>query len=150
MQLKASPRIFRLKQFTGHAVFPLVVYVMLTQVLRENYPFSHYPMYSKPNSESLDIQFITDGDGKPIPVVWHTGITPSKVSKLMGNRLKAGWSDRDAALDVLVFLRKQNAGRRGRLLPDKIKLMETSIAIQSGKVVESQRVLAEDSNPAKP
>lgn len=139
----------RLKKFTGHAVFPLLVYLVLTQVLRENYPFSHYPMYSKPNSESLDIQYLADGEGKPLPVVWFTGITPSKLSKLMGDRLKTRKNNKDAALDVLAFIRIQNSSRRGRLLPDKIKLMETSIAIQSGRVVESQRVLAENSSLSK-
>ena len=72
------------RRLTQLAVFPLLVYLVLTQLIRENYPFSHYPMYSRPNSKALGIQFLADGDGKPLPVVWHTGVSPSKVAKLHG------------------------------------------------------------------
>ncbi len=138
------------KRLTQCAVFPLLVYLALTQAFRENYPFSHYPMYSKPNSEALCIQFLADGDGKPLPVAWHTGVTPSKVAKLHANRMKKFHDDKAAAVDVLSFLREQNAGRRGRELPQRIELIETTLAFKDDGIVESSRMLAEDTAPAKP
>ena len=138
------------KRLTRWAVFPLLVYLALTQAFRENYPFSHYPMYSKPNSDSLSIQFLADGDGKPLRVAWHTGVTPSKVAKLHANRMKKHRDDQAAALDVLSFLRQQNADRRGRELPQSISLVEMTLAYKEGGIVESKRVLAVDSTPQKP
>ena len=137
------------KRLMQHAVFPLLVYVALTQVFRENYPFSHYPMYSRPNSESVQIQFLADGDNKPLPVAWHTGVTSSKVAKLHANRMKKHHDEKAAAIDVLHFLRETNAGRRGRELPERIRLVETTITLDNGRVVETQRVLVEDKAPSK-
>lgn len=138
------------KRLIRSAVFPLLVYVALTQVFRENYPFSHYPMYSKPNSESLCMQFLADGDGKPLPVAWHTGVTPSKVAKLHANRMRNHRDETAASLDVLNFLREQNADRRGRELPQSITLVETTLAYSGGGIVESNRVLAVHSTSPKP
>jgi hypothetical protein len=132
------------KRLTRHAVFPLLVYLVLTQLIRDNYPFSHYPMYSKPSAGDLHIQFLADGDGKPLPVSWHTGVTGSKVGKLLANRMKQHKTEKAAALDVLHFLRETNEGRRGRELPERIQLVETTLAFTDGKLVESSRVLAED------
>lgn len=132
------------KRLVRHAVFPLLVYLVLTQLFRDNYPFSHYPMYSKPSSADLHIQFLADGAGNPLPVAWHTGVTGSKVAKLHANRMKKLNNEKAAALDVLHFLRETNEGRRGRELPEQIQLMESTIAFTDGKLVESNRVLAED------
>ena len=66
----------------------LAIYTVLSLVIKENYPFSHYPMYSKPSAADLHIQFLADGEGKPLPVAWHTGVTGSKVAKLQANRMK--------------------------------------------------------------
>lgn len=143
---RSEPRWLRI---THHAVFPLLIYVLLTQVFRENYPFSHYPMYSKPNSEELHLQFLADADGKPLPVVWHTGITPSKVAKLHANRLKKYHDESKAAQDVLRYLREANDGRPRRALPARVRLMETTIEFKDGRIAESSRVLAEDNREAR-
>jgi hypothetical protein len=126
-----------------HAVFPLLVYLVLTQVLRESYPFSHYPMYSRPTSRPLKFQFLADGAGAPLPVAWHTGITPSKVGKMYGDRKEKFETEREAALDVLAYLRKQNSRRKGRALPERIQLFETEIGLKAGGFSESNRLLAE-------
>jgi hypothetical protein len=131
-----------------HAVFPLLVYLVLSQALRENYPFSHYPMYSQPSSRPLKFQYLADGSGKPLPVSWHTGVTPSQVGKLHGTRNKKHDDDAAAAaMDVLAFLRTQNAKRKGRELPARIQLIETSIGFDHGGFAESNRVLAENQAP---
>lgn len=140
----------RWRRLARHPLFPLLVYLGLTQILRENYPFSHYPMYSRPNSGSLRMQFLADGEGKPLPVAWHTGITPSKVAKLHANRMRKLHDDRSAALEVLRFLREANAERPRRPLPARIRLMETELSVPGGRVVETHRVLAEDNPALKP
>jgi hypothetical protein len=133
-----------------HAVFPLLVYLVLTQVLRESYPFSHYPMYSKPTSKPLKFQFLADGDGNPLPVGWHTGITPSQVGKTYGDRKGTLASEQAAAENVLLHLRTQNARRKGRPLPERIQLIETTVAMKPGGFTETNRVLAEHQVSPKP
>lgn len=144
------PKPSRWRRLTRHPVFPLLVYLVLTQVIRENYPFSHYPMYSRPGPGPLDIQFLADGENHPLPVVWHTGVTASKVAKLHGNRLKKLHDQKAAADDVLLFLREANTERRGRELPAQIRLVESRLSFVDGRIVESQRVLAENSVAPKP
>jgi hypothetical protein len=45
----------------------LAIVTILNLLLKENYPFSHYPMYSKFNNESRYI-FITDENENPLPI----------------------------------------------------------------------------------
>lgn len=131
-----------------HPVFPLLVYLVLAQLIRENYPFSHYPMYSQPGSDALKFQFVADGEGHPLPISWHTGVTPSQVCKMHGDRKrKHSQDEHKAAMEVLAFLRTQNSKRKGRQLPDRIQLIETSVGIEGGGFSESNRVLAEHQIP---
>ena len=123
-------------------LLPLMAYLVLTQVIRENFPFSQYPMYSRPTSRPLKFQFLADGSGNPLPVGWHTGMTPSQVGKMHGERKKDAPSEEAAALKVLEFLRAQNAKRKGRELPARIQLVETSIGFDHSQFAETNRVLA--------
>jgi hypothetical protein len=129
------------------AVVPLLVYLVLAQALRENYPFSHYPMYANPTSRPLTFQFVTDGEGNPVKVGSLTGVTPSQVGKTYGERKKEHPSEQDAAMDVLKFLRKQDTYRKGPAMPDRIRLVETSIGFKGNQFVETNRVLAEHQLP---
>jgi len=133
-----------------HPVWPFVLYLLLTQLIRDNYPFSHYPMYSKPNSESLSFQYLADEKGEPLPLKRLTGLTPSQLSKLHRDRLRKHPTEEEAALDVLQYVRKQNEPRsRNHPLPEKIELMEETMGFSGGKLVESKRVLAQQSATAK-
>lgn len=67
-----------------HPVFPLLVFTLLLQVAREEYPLSHYPMYSKPNRGEVRYAYLANADGKPLPLTWHTGMSPAKMSKMNG------------------------------------------------------------------
>ena len=63
------PLSSRWRPWVRHPTFPLIVLVLLTQIFRDEFPFSHYPMYSKPTSRPLKWQYMADGDGKP----WQPG-----------------------------------------------------------------------------
>ncbi len=125
-----------------HPVVPLLVLLLLTQILRDEYPFSHYPMYSNPTSRPLKWQYLADGDGKPLAHVYHTGISPSQVGKMHGTRKQRFATEEEAALDVLKYLRAMNAKRPRRPLPEKIVLIETKIGFGDGHFIETNRVLA--------
>lgn len=139
------------RRFVCHPVFPFFIYLGLTQAIRDNYPFSHYPMYSKPNSESLSFQYLADGDGKPLPLKWHTGITPSQLSKRYRESKRHNPADEAAALEVLGRMREQNDLRKGRALPERIQLMEDNIRFAAdGTLVENKRSLAIHTAPNQP
>jgi hypothetical protein len=55
----------------------------LSLTIRENYPFSHFPMYGNPNSRPVDYYFLTDGSGEPLPVAALTGETAPRIKKRM-------------------------------------------------------------------
>jgi hypothetical protein len=135
------------KRVIRHPIFPLLVYLALTQLIRDNYPFSHYPMYSKPRPGPIYVEFLADESGKPLRVLWHTGITASKVAKLHANRLKKFHDENAAAADVLVFLREANTRRPGRELPPCIRLVQSRLEFENGGVVETQKTLAENIAP---
>lgn len=152
--LKQEPS--RWQKLLRHPVFPLLCFVLLAQIIRDNYPFSHYPMYANPSDKPLPFQFLTDAKGNPLPVVWHTGITPSRVVKKFGTRRlelyeaeeklarrekrepkPEDYFKEQAGRETLEFLRKQSHGRPQRKhLPEDILLMETIISYENGHIQE--------------
>ncbi len=144
-----------------HPVFPLILFVLACQIIRDNYPFSHYPMYSRPSTKPLPFQYLADANGKPLPVVWHTGFTPSRVGKKFGTHkqelhdaeLKAAKRENreprpevefkaESARLVLAFLREQSLKRKKhRQLPEDIQLRESTVWVEDGKLVRTDAVV---------
>jgi hypothetical protein len=58
----------------------LALFVTLSLVAKENYPFSHFPMYASPTAERSYF-FIADDGGNPIPVGILTGLTSAQIGK---------------------------------------------------------------------
>ena len=58
----------------------LATFVILSLIAKENYPFSHFPMYARPSAETGYFGF-TDGGGNPLPVGALTGVTSPQVGK---------------------------------------------------------------------
>jgi hypothetical protein len=129
------------KRFVCHPVFPFLVYLVLTQLIRDNYPFSHYPMYSKPNSESLAFQYLADGDGKPLQVRWYTGMSPAQLAKRFRTDMRKNPTEEKAAQALLADIRERNLDRPKHALPDHIQLMEDRLSFDDGKLVENKRVI---------
>jgi hypothetical protein len=50
----------------------LAIFVILSLIAKENYPFSNFPMYASPSAERAYF-VITDGEGNPIPIGTLTG-----------------------------------------------------------------------------
>jgi hypothetical protein len=138
------------KRFVCHPVFPFLVYLVLTQLIRDNYPFSHYPMYSKPNSESLAFQYLADGQGNPLPVRWHTGMSPSQLAKRFRTDMRKNPSEEKAAQELLADIRERNQQRPKHALPERIQLMEDKLSFNDGKLVENKRVIAGQTETPKP
>lgn len=147
-----------------HPIFPLVCLIPLTQAVRDEYPISHYPMYSQPTSRELRFQYVAGEDDKPLPITWHTGITPSQVGKqysrfkaiLIKDEEKRTGRDFDelsgeletkikdiAGTKTLAFLRDRSLTRTNRHLAQGIKLYEVTLGFGDGEFTESQKVVAQ-------
>lgn len=138
----------------SHKIIILVAlpaFCALSLALRENYPFSHFPMYGNPTPVSQYYN-LADADGKPLPIETLTGKTDPQLGKMLrtyrDERLRA---IKPAVKDlpkeewprvcqkVLDYLRQQ-AGVKHMQLPAKLKIMSTEIRYQGGQVVETPAV----------
>ena len=125
-----------------HAIFPILVYIALSMILKENYPFSHFPMYSNPSTKPLSYFYLADGEGEPLRLLYHTGLTTSRLTKRVGNEkrkyekgdLKEEEIVAKAGVDVLRFIRKMNAKRsKTRPLPEDIQLVQMRITLDGSE-----------------
>ncbi|HVJ58508.1 MAG TPA: hypothetical protein VM574_11785 [Terrimicrobiaceae bacterium] len=130
----------------------LVIFVLVCLIAKENFPFSHFPMYSRPGAERGYL-LVTDGDGQPIPVQNLTGVTASHVGKAYRTKSKEfgrktnplstqSRTDRDRIVGIEIFqmLREQSANR-GKDLPEKLQLHMVEIRFEDGEIKENKRVL---------
>lgn len=147
----------------AHAIFPLLLYLPISQALRDNhYPFSHFPMYSNPTEKPLNIHSLTDGEGRLLAIMRSTGVTPSHMSKMYGGYLKSLLGKEPALAEkqqraarteeqlsplaaqaVLEVLREQSL-KRGQQwqLRQAIQLRESRVGFGPEGFQETQHVLA--------
>ncbi len=64
-----------------HFIFPVLLFIVLSLVIGEFYPFSPFSMYSNPSPEPLRYCYLADGEGQPLPVFFHTGYRPARITK---------------------------------------------------------------------
>ena len=120
----------------------LLAYVLLSVLLKENYPFSHFPMYASPSPERHYIR-VTDAKGGLLPIATLTGITSPKVGKIYRKKTEdvarrkgirafdLPLADRQAiGLEIFAYLRTQ-AARIHQTLPDKINGLTEAITQSS-------------------
>jgi hypothetical protein len=131
----------------------LAAYTTLSLVLEENYPFSHYPMYSNPSPERTFF-VVADGDGEPIPVATLTGISCPKVGKMFrtkSDELAGSLGVRRRELDAgqlravagAVFAQlREGAATRNQPMPEKLRLSIASVSYVDGQVVEDHELVA--------
>lgn len=138
-----SHKVVLIAAFAGFCAFSLKV--------KENFPFSNYPMYGDPDPVS-EYYHLTDGDGKPLAVRTLTGVTCPQVGKILRKRgddrgKQLGMKRKNMPPDeweiicrkTLDELRKK-AVSRSMSLPDKMRIMHTTIEFKDGAIVETPRI----------
>jgi hypothetical protein len=133
----------------------LAIYCLISVQLQENYPFSHFPMYSNPSPER-PYYIIADGSGKPLPIAALTGVTCPKVGKIYRtecqdvadklklNKDKLPQEHRQAIGEkMFAYFRREAAGRK-QAMPEKLQLVRVEISYQNGKIVETPEIIAEE------
>lgn len=120
--------------------------------VKENYPFSHFPMYGDPNPERY-LFWLATADGEPLPVRNYTGKSSAQLGKILrtyaDKKLKeAGVRRRDdlpaeyketVGKELLIFLRQEAASLK-QTLPDKLAIMRTDIRYEDGHTTETASV----------
>jgi hypothetical protein len=130
----------------------LLGFSTLCLVLRENYPFSHFPMYGNP-SDDVYYLWLADAEKQPLPVATLTGKTAPKLGKMLrtysdlkAKELKLKRSALPSAAlqqvyqQLLAYLR-QEAKTLHRTLPDKLALMRTDVTYTDGQLIETPSTL---------
>jgi hypothetical protein len=138
----------------SHKVWTLIAFIVCTGVclaVKENYPFSNYPMYGDPDPIS-EYYHLADGDGKPLAVRNLTSVTCPQVGKILRGRGDArgkelGMKRKNmppAEWEVICRLTlgelREKAKVYGNTLPEKLRIMHTTIEYKDGRVVETPRV----------
>ena len=116
--------------------------------VKENFPFSNYPMYGDPDPTS-EYYHLADGEGKPLAVRTLTGVTCPQVGKILRKRgddrgKELGMKRKNMpAAEWEIICRKtlgdlrEKAGASGNKLPDKMRIMHTTIEFKDGAIVET-------------
>jgi hypothetical protein len=133
----------------------MMLYMIICLQVQENYPFSHYPMYSNPSPER-PYYMVTDEEGKPIAVGDLTGITSPKVGKRYrtfveeeAKKLKVKAVELPAAGQQAAGMRifqqlREGAAKRKRELPAKLQLIRAELSFEDGKVKDSFQTMARE------
>jgi hypothetical protein len=151
-----------------HPVFPVLVFMLVSLIVKENFPFSHFAMYSNPTSRPLRFTYLADGEGEPLPILWHTGLSASRMTKkfnyhkggLEKAARKEGRDDdepevraeikAEAGAEVLRFMRDQSLTRNKRELTGPLQLVEMKVSIEGDRLVETTELIAEIAAATEP
>jgi len=71
--------------------------VIFGEVVKENYPFSNFPMYGEQKS-TTDYYYLTDAAGQPLPTAEVTKLTSTKFKKMIDKELKPHGKGEDISL----------------------------------------------------
>jgi hypothetical protein len=141
-----------------HPVVPVLVFCLVSKLAGEFYPLSPFSMYSNPSPVPLRVCYVADGEGEPLPILWHTGVTPASLTKKYGHHrgriseaIKRGKrpaiSDEEiraeAGQEVLEWVRELSMGRKKRELTDPVQLVEIAVSADENGLKETSRVVAE-------
>jgi hypothetical protein len=129
----------------------LAIFVAGSLILKETYPFSHFPMFSSPTAPRA-YYMVTDSAGQPLPIAKLTGVTPPKIGKMHWRKSRqsergtekreggnAGRND-EVGREICSMLRDQ-AARRGQILPPGLQLFRVEIQYNDGKLKETKELL---------
>lgn len=75
-----------LRSALRHPMIMALVSFLLCLNIKEHFPFSHFPMYSLQKDET-DYYYLKRTDSSLLPTVRTTGLTSTKIKKMMGHEM---------------------------------------------------------------
>ena len=131
------------RAFLRHPASVIVWITLFCIVVKENYPFSHFPMYSGFSDRTYFYYFAQEGDPIEAKRIFKTSIPRSK--KLMGNYKDEGEKanpeaedeaiEREAGRELLAYLRESTTRKEiyAEILSKPISLMRKNIEYKDGE-----------------
>ncbi|NNE91969.1 MAG: hypothetical protein HKN23_10010 [Verrucomicrobiales bacterium] len=153
----------RLRSLARHPLFVMWAFVAFSLLVKENYPFSHFPMYSHVAPETHYF-YLTDGEGNNLGTKTNFGMAASNLKKKYhsyltalaeqrekeaGHRIKASElpaSDQETCGQKLfdyILERGEHRGKWTRNKPDIIRLRRADIQRKGSELIETNRLIAE-------
>lgn len=147
-----------------------IALTVLCLVLKENFPFTHYPMYSNFEDQTYYV-WLADGEGEPIPVQKVTYMRLGKIKKVYNSGLLAvreeigkqtGSKPRKRNLTQAqrrgpgdetlrwIYANSHEAAQTTLREAAPLKLFHVDIRIEGNKVVEGDPVLVGELMPENP
>ena len=131
----------------------LLVMTLLCLVLRENYPFSHFPMYSS-FSRSTYFLYLADEKGAPLPTK-RFGLTSSTLKKIFDSQRRKALQNIPGSYSDRVRAAEDTAGRASLRYLDRlaanrpqfqsllhgVQLVHVRVALPADKLVLETRTL---------
>ena len=123
-------------------------------LVREQYPFSHFPMYSS-FSPGTDYVYIADGAGKALPSFRTLGISTATLKKMLQTEVRlerlrrpgrgrpSTESKRVAAERLLARFRRADAAGRIGDLPQVLRLYEVRIRLKGRELMKETTLVAQ-------
>ncbi len=132
----------------------LAAFCAASLLIKENYPFSNYPMYSDPDS-SAQVYYLADAEGQPLPMYELTFVTSPNLGKILRKRQQErakqlkisfkklpGEEGRAIGKGLVSYLRDQSKylGTETQM-PPVVKIMCTTLEFENGRVIERPEVI---------
>lgn len=132
----------------------VVALAVLLQIAKENYPFSHYPMYSR-LTDNVEYYYLTNAKGEPIPQGIYFGSSTSKTKKMLNTRLGKITGGRnidnatlaevsEAGRQTLQYLMDHiHEDRRAQVTREGLQLHQVYVERRGNKLVTTPLFIAE-------
>jgi hypothetical protein len=136
-------------------LFFLLVYCLVSLLLRENYPISNFPMYANPSADRSYYIVADAATGKPVPIADVSGITCPKIGKTYRKKaeeLEAKLNIRkdqinpaqQQAIGLEIFQQLRQSAQESNLsgLPSRLMLQRVDIIWRDDAMTEHPTTLA--------
>ena len=140
----------------GRVPCALLVLTAACLVLREQYPFSHFPMYSSFGDNTYYVH-LADGTGKPLPTLPTTGMMTATLKKMYDTELRKEVARLRRSRRRLTTEEKRPAGERVLLALNRslwaqqqapqfsppLRIYEVNISCSAGRFEKRSELIAE-------
>lgn len=137
------------------AILPLLILTAACLLIREQYPFSDFPMYSRFGRSTYYV-YLAQGDGRPLPSYHTIGVSTATLKKVFDSELgqqakrlgtrrgRLSLDDRRAVAErVLTEFRRAEADGRIGDLPEVFQLYEVRVRLAAAGLQKETQLLAE-------
>ena len=157
MTAAAFPPLLRARAFLRRLPCkPLLVLTVLCLTLKEQYPFSHFPMYSSFTNRTYYV-YLADGADQPLPTVTTVGVSTPTLKKIYDREVRRALRDWQVRRQELTAEQKQQIGgpilerlrssataqQVGEAFPEVLRLYQVDIELTGGEFQKRRTLIAE-------